>query len=169
MLLVVAFHAFPHAIISGLAAIPDDKYIENIKKRVDFLEKNKIKVIVFKPHIQLNYDIRNCFSRPFNTKPLSSCELDLVIYKKSLQRFELLVQSLKKSNPSVAFFDPNPLFCDSQKCSMIRKGIPLLRDEHNHLPEYGSIELAKIFEKWAQQNIPEIAINRRYDELKSIG
>ncbi len=149
-----------YAILSGLEFDSTEKYITSIKKRIDFLEKNKIRVIVFKPHLRLNYDIRGCISRPLG-RATFSCELSLQEYQNYLKNFEPFLQSIAKTNPNVLFFDPNTLFCDSRKCSMVRNGLPLLRDEYNHLSEYGSIELANIFEKWAIKNIPEIALNSK--------
>lgn len=145
-----------YAILSGLRLNPDEKYIANIKRRIDFLESHNVKVIIFIPHILLDYDIRNCFAR-FAMKPLKTCELSHKVYEQYLKNFEPLILVLKKTNPQVAFFNPNDLFCNHEKCSMIHKGIPLFRDQHHHLSEYGSIELAKLFEKWSLTNIPEIA------------
>jgi hypothetical protein len=34
--------------------------------------------------------------------------------------------------------------------------LPLLRDEFQHIAEYGSIELAKIFKKWTATHVPDI-------------
>ncbi|MBA2709845.1 MAG: acyltransferase [Tatlockia sp.] len=154
-----------YAILSGLELDNSEQYIASIKKRIDFLERNKIRVIVFKPHLRLNYDIRGCISRPFK-KSAFSCELSLLEYQNLLKNFEPLLHSLTKTNPNVVFFDPNQLFCNSQKCSMIRNGLPLLRDEYNHLSEYGSVELANIFEKWAIENIPEIASSANQNQLQ---
>lgn len=145
-----------YAILSGLLPGPDEQYIVHIKKRIDFLEKNGVRVIVFVPHLRLPYDIRNCFYRPFSPSKFS-CELDVQEHKTILKSFSPLVRSLKKTNPNVVFFDPNQLFCDGSKCSMIRNGMPLFRDSSHHFSVYGSTELAKIFEKWAIANIPEIA------------
>ncbi|MBA2652914.1 MAG: acyltransferase [Tatlockia sp.] len=154
-----------YAILSGLSLSAGGNYIASLKKRIDFLEKNNIKVIVFLPHLRLDYDIRSCFSRPFK-KPAFSCELGLDEYKKYLQGFQPVIESLKLTNPRVVFFDPNRLFCDSKKCSMIDKGIPLFRDEHNHLSVYGSKKLAKLFEKWAKKNIPELASNMKKTQFQ---
>lgn len=145
-----------YIILSGLSLRSDEEYITSLRKRIDFFEKNNIKVIVFLPHLKLDYDVKACFPRPFKHSALS-CEFSLEEYKKYLQSFQPAVDSLKTTNSKVAFFDPNRLFCDSRKCSMIDNGIPLLRDEHNHLSVYGSTKLAKIFEKWAKKNIPDLA------------
>ena len=53
-------------------------------------------------------------------------------------------------------FDQNELFCDGAKCSLMRNGIPLLRDEYGHLSEYGSLLLGELFVPWAKANAPGI-------------
>ena len=143
------------AILGSLSGSLDENYILRLKKRIDFLEMNNVKVIIFTPHIMVDYDTKGCFSRPLK-KPKFNCELTLMDYAKHLDRFKPLVQQLSKTNPNVAFFNQNELFCDANKCSMIRNGIPLFRDEFHHLSEYGSVELSNIFEKWAKINTPQI-------------
>lgn len=143
------------AILGSLSGSLDENYILRLKKRIDFLEMNNVKVIIFTPHIMVDYDTTGCFSRPLK-KPKFNCELTLMDYAKHLDRFKPLVQQLSKTNPNVAFFNQNELFCDANKCSMIRNGMPLFRDEFHHLSEYGSVELSNIFEKWAKINTPQI-------------
>jgi peptidoglycan/LPS O-acetylase OafA/YrhL len=147
------------AIIDGLDRDPTQEYILRVKKRIDFLEKNNIKVIVFTPHLRLlrdvlHHDIRGCFVRGFH-KP-KNCDADISERIKLTERFRPLIQKLSISNPNVAFFDPNDLVCNKVKCSAIRNGMPLYRDLADHLSVYGSEELSNIFEKWARTNIPQI-------------
>lgn len=100
-------------------------------------------------------NIQNCFSRPFKMGSQAKCEISL----KQRQDIKTLFKPLKayfaKSNPKVIFFDQNDLFCDSEKCSMVRNGMPLMRDAV-HISEYASIEVSKIFEKWAKKHVPEM-------------
>jgi peptidoglycan/LPS O-acetylase OafA/YrhL len=146
-------------IIDGLAKVIDEDYISRLKKRIDFLEKNNVKVIVFMPHIAVDYDIKSCFSRPFS-KPANDCRVSIEERDKVMERVKPLVESLSKTNPDVAFFDQNSLFCSASECSMIRDGMPLLRDVYNHLSEYGSVVLSNIFKEWAKKNVPEIVISK---------
>jgi peptidoglycan/LPS O-acetylase OafA/YrhL len=133
----------------------DEKYIRSLRHRIDFLEKNKVKVVVFTPHIKPTYDIKGCFARPLK-KPSKDCEFSLTDYEKHLEYFDPVVHAISQTNPNVSFFDPNKLFCDADNCSFIRNKMPLLRDEYFHISEYGAIELADIFENWARVNIPDI-------------
>jgi hypothetical protein len=73
-----------------------------------------------------------------------------------LANFKVLRDQLGKTNPNVAFFDQNELFCHGENCSFVRDGMPLFRDEFHHLSEYGSKELAKVFLSWADKNVPEL-------------
>ncbi len=143
------------AILDGLRSKPDEEYVLRLKKRIDLLEKNNIKPIIFIPHLKLAYDIKGCFARPFK-KPKKNCEIDLETYNSLMNDFKPLIQYLTKTNPNVAFFNQNELFCNAENCSMISNGMPLFRDKHNHLSEYGSLELSKIFEKWARKKIPQL-------------
>ncbi|WP_141710165.1 SGNH hydrolase domain-containing protein [Legionella parisiensis] len=68
---------------------------------------------------------------------------------------QAVIKAISKTNPSVIFFDPNDLFCDSKKCSMIdANGLPFYRDQL-HISEYGSIKLLGLFQKWAEKNLSE--------------
>jgi SGNH domain (fused to AT3 domains) len=106
-------------------------------------------------HIMVDYDIKGCFSRPFRESKFN-CELTLKDYAQHSSGFKPLVRHLSKTNPNVAFFNQNELFCDANKCSMIHNGMPLFRDEYHHLSEYGSIELSNIFVGWAKINTPQL-------------
>lgn len=143
------------AILDGLSRKPDTNYIEHLRKRIDFLEKNKIKVIVFTPHLHADYDIRGCFSRPFK-RHIKTCSLSRTEREALLANFKVLRDRLAETNPNVAFFDQNELFCQGENCSFVRDGMPLFRDEFHHLSEYGSKELAKVFLSWADKNVPEL-------------
>jgi peptidoglycan/LPS O-acetylase OafA/YrhL len=140
-----------YVIIDGLPGSPGPQYIDRIKRRIDFIERQNIKVIVFVPHLILGYDIRACFARPFQ-RPKKSCEIELGARREMNELFQPLIDQITKTNPQVLFFDQNDLFCDKKRCSMIKDGMPLFRDEAQHLSEFGSIQLAHIFKKWAAAN-----------------
>ncbi len=118
------------------------------------MEKHNIKVVVLTPHVHVDYDIHSCFPRPLMR--VRSCTLDVSERIKLNQRFRVLIDAIQRTNPNVLFFDQNDLFCDATKCSMIRDGMPLLRDQFHHMSEYGSVELSKLFAQWATKNLPEI-------------
>lgn len=157
--LIETSNSIRYVILDGLDFNFDATYISRLKERIDFLERHNIKVIIFTPHLIFNYDIRGCFSRPFKAKK-NNCELSLDSRRMITEGFRPLVQQLSKTNPNVAFFDQNDLFCNNEKCSMLRNGMPLFRDEGKLLSEYGSIELSKLFAQWAGENIPELLIDQ---------
>lgn len=147
-----------YAILSiggGLTNINEPDYILRLKKRVDFLEQRHIKVIIFTLPIAFNTDIHSCFSRPFSSSPAAKCEIGLVKREEVNALFKPVREYFAKSNPNIIFFDQNDLFCDDQKCTMVRNNMPLFRDMI-HISEYGSIEVSKIFAKWAAKNVPEM-------------
>jgi hypothetical protein len=144
-----------YVIIDGLSGSPTPQYITGIQRRIDFIERQNIKVIVFIPHLVLGYDIRNCFARPFQD-PKKSCEVDPGVRRQLNELFRPLIDHLAKSNPRVLFFDQNDLFCNESRCSMIKDGMPLFRDEAQHLSEFGSIRLAGMFKRWAAIHAPDL-------------
>lgn len=144
-----------YVIIDGLNPSPNQEYIDNLRTRIDFAEKHNSQVIVFTPHLRVNYDIKGCFSRPLS-HPKKDCVISLTDKEITDQAFNRLITSIKTTNPNVLFYDQNNLFCNSSKCSMIRDGMPLFRDEYHHISEFGSNETAKLFIEWAKANAPGI-------------
>ena len=153
--IIASAGSLKYVIMDGLPIISGRPYIAGIKRRIDIIEGHNAKVILFVPHLTLNYDIRNCFSRPLDSS-VRSCEVDIEQRNKLDAGFKILKDQLAQANPEVLIFDQNDLFCDKKECSMVRNGMPLLRDEYQHMSEYGSIELAKIFQKWAFTHAPDI-------------
>ena len=144
-----------YVILDGLKRNPDPDYVSRLKERIDFLERHHVKVIVFTPQISIDYDIRSCFSRPF--KPVGrNCEISVDARTKRTEDFKPLVDQLSLTNPGVVFFDQNALYCNIVKCSVVRDGMPLFRDEFQHLSEYGSVAMSRTFTEWARTNIPEL-------------
>ncbi|STO33863.1 acyltransferase family protein [Legionella bozemanae] len=139
-----------YAIIAGLYGASEE-YLARLKSRIDFLEKNHIKVIVFLPHLMFNKkDVKSCI-RPFSSA--ARCRSDLKERNALIPFNQAVIKTISKTNPGVVFFDPNDLFCDEKKCSMIdTNGLPFYRDQV-HISEYGSIKLADLFEKWAKKNL----------------
>ncbi|WP_313129056.1 acyltransferase family protein [Stutzerimonas nitrititolerans] len=142
-------------IISGLANEIDEDYILRLKKKIDFLESHSIKIIIFTPHVVVDYDIKGCFARPFKS-PKNDCIVAIEENEKITNKLKPLIDFISTTNPNVAFFDQNSLFCNGVKCSMIRDGMPLLRDSYGHISEYGSVVLAGIFKDWAKKHAPGI-------------
>jgi len=74
-----------------------------------------------------------------------------------LKDFSPLLQAINKTHPDVLVFDQNDVFCDQEdgKCSYVRDGLPLYRDE-GHISEYASLLLQNYFTEWATRNLPSI-------------
>ncbi len=142
-----------YVIIGWVAPSLDEHYMARLIKRIDFLEKNNIRVIIFVPQIKLEYDIKACFTRPFKA-PEKTCEISRGDYLKHLATFELVIKRVSATHPAVLFFNQNALFCGTGKCSMVKNGAPLLRDHFQHFTENASIEIAKLFEVWARGHAP---------------
>ncbi|WP_131779928.1 acyltransferase family protein [Legionella bozemanae] len=141
-----------YAIIAGVRGASKE-YLARMKSRIDFLEKNHIKVIVFLPHLIFNKkDVKSCI-RPFSST--TGCRSDLKERNALIPFHQAVIKTISKTNPDVVFFDPNDLFCDEKKCSIIdTNGLPFYRDQL-HISEYGSIKLVGLFQKWVEKNLSE--------------
>ena len=145
-----------YAIIDGLNYQNDEAFISKVEQRIASLEDNGIRVIVFVPHIRANHrNLRGCFSRPLQHRALN-CDLDPSARDEMNTAFAPIVIRLSRSHPSVKFFDQNEVFCTGGRCSLIRNGMPLFRDQKSHYSVYGSSEVAKLFVAWAKTNAPGI-------------
>jgi peptidoglycan/LPS O-acetylase OafA/YrhL len=142
-------------IVGGLSPTPTSEYIFLLKRRIDFLESNGIKVILFTPHVKIDYDIKGCYSRPLAT-PKKDCRIPIKAYNDLKQSFKPLVESIKKTNPKVLFFDQNIIFCDGDNCNFKLPIMPAFRDEYAHLSSFSSKLLFDRFVDWAKDNVPEI-------------
>jgi len=151
-------HSLRYAILAGLSDTPDSGYIQRLKSRVDYLEAHGIRVFIVVPHLKVDYDIRSCFSRPL--APASrQCKEPVSMREQLNARFQPLIDSFHRTNPEVLIFDPNGLFCNAGSCSFIRDGLPLYRDQFQHVSEYGSGIIANDFAAYLRTNLPE-ALNR---------
>ncbi|WP_387491370.1 acyltransferase family protein [Photorhabdus sp. RM96S] len=144
-----------YVIISGIDANFSKEYIDKLSQRINLIEKSGKKIIVFAPHVKLNFNIKACFSRPFK-KADEDCETDLKEVTSIRHNFNMLIKTLHKDHPNVLFFDPNSLICDNKGCSSIRKGLPIYRDDFKHLSAFASRELGDIFADWAAKNAPDL-------------
>ncbi len=154
--LILRTPSLQFAILDGLPASPTTSDISRIIKRIQFLERAGLKVVVFVPHMRLSYHPKNCFDTPLRDRR-NDCQVPLTDRLQLSENFSPLVSALKTSFPSALVFDQNEIFCDRKdnQCSFKRDGLPLLRDE-THLSEYASILLMTYFNKWAQGNLPFI-------------
>lgn len=143
-----------YVVISGLDDFTNEMYIQNIISRIKFIQKYGKKVVIFLPHIKMTFDPKYCFSRP-QIQQKKNCNFDNEVWEEKIKNFQPFIDLVLKNNPGVLFYDPNELFCKNNKCSFIKDGIPLYRDQV-HLSEYGSIKLAELFEEWVKINIPSL-------------
>lgn len=144
-----------HVIISGVSVEPKPWYTKLMKDRIATIEASGKSVIIFGPHVLLKNNIKGCFARPLK-KPMEDCETDLAEVTKIRESFGAFSAEIKKTHPNVKFFDPNSLICDDRKCSSVRKGLPIYRDQFKHLSVFASMELGDIFAEWAEEHAPEL-------------
>lgn len=141
------------AILDGLPKKPTARYIEAIRKRVEFLRTRAVKVIIFVPHVTPQYDTRECFTRPLRATA-RSCTVGVDRRNQLLRDFAPLIDEISRTEPDVVFFDQNAMLCDQTKCSFLRNGLPLFRDEYHHYSEYGSQQVTAVFVAWAKKHVP---------------
>ncbi|MCO3905904.1 acyltransferase, partial [Pseudomonas aeruginosa] len=137
-------------IISGIPKDVSGDYIARLDETIGYLEGQGVKVIISTPHIREKIDIKSCFSRPLK----NSVDCTFAISEKSEidKAMEPLKSQIKATHPSVKFFDPNTIFCDGGKCSLVVDGMPMYRDEYMHFSVFASELYAKKFVQWAEKN-----------------
>jgi peptidoglycan/LPS O-acetylase OafA/YrhL len=126
------------------------RYEEFLNKKIDFLEKHGITIILFKPKPEVIYEPRTCFSRPF--APASNeCMVSVKDADDQQRGIIRIIDKVVARHPKVYVFEQNPLFCDEDSCSLIKDGLPLLRD-FRHYSEFGSRLIIERFADWAKQH-----------------
>jgi len=154
--LIATSRTIKYAVLDGVGD-PSPEYVPRLKERIDFLEENGIRVIVFTPHFQPGYHPKACFARPLK-RTAKDCTVPAGAIETSYENFKPLIDSISKTNPKVLFFDQNVFLCHSGKCSTVWAGMPLYRDEY-HVSEFGALEIGKYFTEWAQRELPEMLLN----------
>jgi len=134
-------------------------HYNNLLKRIQFIEAEGIKVILFQPHLNPSklYDIKSCYSRPL-AAPSNDCAINKENLVNENRAFARLLVSLQRET-SVLGFNPNTLFCeDEQVCSYILEGeMPAFRDKAAHFSLFASERLFdEHFVQWAENNLPAI-------------
>lgn len=132
----------------------DDDRVARFKQTVDFIEAYGAKVILFLPLVSPSYDVKGCLSRPSHPAEYD-CKINSLAHTEKQMALKPLLDSLKKSNPKVGFFDMNNVICDDKYCSFLNDGMPIFRDQYFHTSEYGSNLIALYFEEWVKKNAPD--------------
>jgi len=157
--LVINEPAIRFVVIGGMPEDADNEYIEALRKRITLYESRGIEVVMFYPHLNngnpADYHPRACFSRPLR-RQAKDCSFSIDRRIELDKKFSSIVDAITQSNPNVKFFDQNDIFCANDKCSFVRGGMPLLRDEYSHISEYASVELQYYFNEWAKVSLPQI-------------
>ncbi|MCY9848249.1 acyltransferase family protein [Pectobacterium jejuense] len=143
-------------ILDGLSRKPSNDEIGRVIQRIDFLEKQGVKVIIFTPHIRPGFHPKACFKSPLKQHP-KDCLVSSDVRSSILKDFNPLLVAVHKTHPSVLVFEQNDVFCDRKdgKCSYVKNGLPLYRDE-GHTSEYASLLLQDYFTKWASSHVPSM-------------
>ncbi|MER0810256.1 acyltransferase family protein [Pseudomonas aeruginosa] len=144
-----------YIIISGIPKDVSGDYIDRLDETIGYLEGQGVKVIISTPHIREKTDIKSCFSRPL--KNSVDCTFGISEKSEIDKAMEPLKSHIKSTHPSVKFFDPNTIFCDGGKCSLVVDGMPMYRDEYMHFSVFASELYAKKFVQWAEKNGIDIA------------
>jgi hypothetical protein len=126
------------------------RYEEFLNAKIDFMNKHGVTTVIFKPKPEVMYEPRTCFPRPF-APPANDCSLSLEQVRKQQAGIVAVIDRVAAKHPEAFVFDQNPLFCDENSCSLIKNGIPLLRD-YRHYNEFGSRLIIERFADWAKQH-----------------
>lgn len=150
--LIVKEKSIRYTIIGGLPSAPTPENISGLIRRIEFLKANGITVILFVPHVRIEYDIKACYSRPLAT-PKQDCQLPIKAYDDLKQSFAPLLDRVKQTSPDVLFYDANTIFCDEKICNFKLPIMPAFRDNSAHLSEYASKLVFEKFVVWAKSNV----------------
>lgn len=125
-----------------------EDYLDDI---VTFLLDNGVTPILFHPKPEINYDISSCFSRPLATSA-RDCTVKKEEVSKQQEGILAVINRIAIRYPQAYAFNQNQIFCDFEAtCSLIKNGLPLLRDK-GHYSIYGSKLLMSEFSHWARSN-----------------
>ncbi|MBY3193460.1 acyltransferase family protein [Rhizobium laguerreae] len=126
------------------------RYRDGLDKRISFLESRGIKVFLFGPKPEIDYEPKYCFARPFR-QPVKNCQMTETEVQEQQHELSLVLRDVLAKHPNVTFFDPNPAFCKNGTCSLkTQDGLPMLRDKV-HYSQYGSAIAIDLFVKQAQR------------------
>ncbi|MFW8603077.1 acyltransferase family protein [Rhizobium beringeri] len=126
------------------------RYRDGLDKRVSFLESKGIKVFLFGPKPEIDYEPKYCFARPFK-QPVKNCQVTEAEVQDRQHELSLVLKDVLARHPNATFFDPNPAFCKDGTCSLkTQDGLPMLRDKV-HYSQYGSGIAIDLFVKQVQR------------------
>lgn len=126
-------------------------YVDKLKSRIAYMEGLGIKVVIFIPHLTLDYNVKTCFARPL--KPTDhDCMVSKEKYKELMNGLSDEIADLKSSFSNVYFFDQNEVFKTEHGYSMIIDGMPAFRDEFSHFSKHASFKVGQAFLSWAKEN-----------------
>lgn len=125
------------------------RYRDGLDRRISFLEWKGIKVFVFGPKPEIDYEPKYCFARPFK-EPAKDCQMSEAELLDRQHGLSTVLKDVLAKHPNVTFFDPNTVFCKDGLCSLkAPDGLPMLRDKV-HYSQYGSAIAIDHFVKQAQ-------------------
>ncbi|WP_434655350.1 acyltransferase [Pseudomonas sp. R3-56] len=124
------------------------RYEDFLSAKIDFLNKHGVTTIIFKPKPEVAYEPRTCFARPF-APAANSCIVSLDEVGKQQAGIVAVIDRVAAKHPEAFVFDQNPLFCNDKNCSLVKDGVPLLRD-FRHYNEFGSRLIVERFADWAK-------------------
>lgn len=126
-------------------------YFKKLVSRISYMQEMGIKVVIFIPHLTINYNIKTCFSRPLNQSE-HDCYINEEEHKKLIDGLSDGIKYIKSHLNNVYFYDQNDVFKSGNGYSVIIDGIPAFRDEYNHYSIYASEKVGESFRKWAKTN-----------------
>ncbi|MHC2573960.1 peptidoglycan/LPS O-acetylase OafA/YrhL [Rhizobium leguminosarum] len=125
------------------------RYRDGLDRRISLLESKGIKVFVFGPKPEIDYEPKYCFARPFK-EPAKDCQLPEAGVQEQQRELSAVLSDVLAKHPNVTLFDPNQLLCMDGLCSLKSPdGLPMLRDKV-HYSQYGSALAIDRFVKQAQ-------------------
>jgi len=133
-----------------LAGLKDDANLadlSDLRDALHFLKSQKVRSIVFYPHLKPKKSIYACINRPI-IHASWNCKVPISFRQDAVVKFASSVKMVEEEFPSTLIFDPNDSFCNEKECNFTNLGVPLLRDTAPHMSIAGSRLVAENFSRW---------------------
>jgi len=93
---------------------------------------------------ELGVPPRNCFSRPLELISTASCAVSVKEYRERMREYRAILTKAQAEFPTMLVWDPEPLFCDAQRCMGLVENKLMYADD-DHLSIEGSRLVAAHF------------------------
>jgi peptidoglycan/LPS O-acetylase OafA/YrhL len=142
-------------VIDGLPLDFDSEYKNRFEEQVKEIRSvlPDVNIVVFNQHLRPGFNPSKCYR--YDVFQAKNCDISISKRTENEVAFNSFKKDVLSYDERVMFFDQNDVFCNEEKCSFIRNGLPLHRDR-GHTSEFASEVLHDYFTPWLRLNIPDL-------------